>query len=340
MTTAGVEDEYFEDEYFESEPSESEPFEKDHFKQCRSKVIDLQIECSKYMFIVNKLKENKERIMPFLEKEIEEWQKKFEISFEARYRIKGYEGVIEKVLIPRIDKFKLEIKQLLQLIPSEAVSLFYFQKSYAFFQSDDTSAEVFSNFLISSKLISLLCNEEIDVDTFGLRMASTLKKIEHLHKEIEQVKLHIQKFEHLIDKYKSMITLNYTFNSFELSKMLGVSETLFSEFKIFSEREIDRITDYEIDYFHGHKPPVVCFSSIDYSSSVLYNTLLNYFRLRLKYSMGEYKRLLNQISIPVFDKTVYIATYNQFREFYLSTRKTKRIWDFKYKIYEYDEWDV
>ena len=84
--------------------------------------------------------------------------------------------------------------------------------------------------LISSKFISLLCDKDIDVELFGLEITTTLKKIEHLKKEINQINLHIQKYEQKIDKCYNDLTFENSFNRVQLRLLLGINKLYFSDF--------------------------------------------------------------------------------------------------------------
>jgi len=175
------------------------------FEQDRIQLSELKSKCEEFNTIIDKLKTNDSVVKAFLMDEIQEFYRKKHLIRDIQHKINVYNGVVNKVLIPKIEKSNLEIEQLKKTIPSYAVSMCCLFKYQSFYQSDEVSSEVFSNFLINSMLISLLCDKEIDVDSYGLLIKTTLKKIDKLRRENKVIKQHIQKYTQKIDDCKNKI---------------------------------------------------------------------------------------------------------------------------------------
>lgn len=275
-----------------------------HFEQDRSMILDCQIECNKFVYVINKLIDNKEKVLPFLKNEICEFHIKRKANNNLMHKIDVYKGIIKNILIPRLNDLKFKIKQLIQLIPSEAVLVFCLYKYQLFNQSDGIISDIFSNYLISSKFISLLCDKDIDVELFGLEITTTLKKIEHLKKEINQINLHIQKYEQKIDKCYNDLTFENSFNRVQLRLLLGINKLYFSDF--------DEIPNDVLTFKRGYTIYYYC---IDESAEKLYNVLMDYCKYKLKELITKYINTLDKINNPHFDKSEYISTYHKYKEY-------------------------
>ena len=107
-------------------------------------------------------------------------------------QINEYKRIL--ALEDRILRNNSEIESLLRTIPSEALSVScIFSYSDRFEYENQVSYNFTSNFLIVSKIISLLTDKELDVDTFMNTMRETLKRINELHKENDDIRREIDK---------------------------------------------------------------------------------------------------------------------------------------------------
>ena len=278
----------------------------DWFEQDRDMMTSLQKELNnEYAYcssIIQKLTDNRDKVLSVLEKTLLEREHYKYDSYVCKleHTISMCKGAIEKILIPRLNKFKLEIKQLLQLISTEAVSIYCLYKYQAFIQFDDeTSSNVFSNYLINSELISLLCDKDIDVDSFGLEITSTLKKIDHLTKEIVKVNLNIQKYQQKINKCESEIKIyidqfreQLYKDRIQLYELLGISESCFLEYTTIHDDGRGILYDITIGRYGERYRLLYHYTK---SAKLLYKRIVDYFRSKLDILLKKYKRTLVRI---------------------------------------------
>ena len=212
------------------------------FKDKQKELMKLQDECDKNVSIIKKFVDKKEVVKDFLYNEIVEFKKRRDCLYNLRNSIRSRRGIISKMFIPQIQKNNLEIEQLKRTFQTEAVSLFCLYKYSSVYQTDYVSSEVFSNTLISSKLISLLFNEETNIEVFGSTLISSLKRIDKLRKNntnLEQlINKYLQKISEIEEKIKLLEPDEYNFNRERLCEILGVDKSYFKDLNQIPEKVI------------------------------------------------------------------------------------------------------
>ena len=220
--------------------------------ECRKKkrLIIISDEWKKtYNIIVNE----KDNIIGFIDKWIHEaWLDEYNKICDDMQKL--HKTIIEQEntissLQNQFLKNKSEIKHLKKLIPSDAVSVCCLYTYQQYYEQPQPSYEVFSNFLITSKLISILTGNETDAGTFFENVRYALKRIDELRKQNDELIQRIKELEHNIEplhskilrfckciygsSFKKKISLNMFEMCNELQSFLKIPDKFFLDGNIF-----------------------------------------------------------------------------------------------------------
>lgn len=125
--------------------------------------------------------EYRDKIQHFLYEWCKQFPKLNEEIAVLKNKYSVHHGIIQKILTPKLQKNKQRIQDLLTQLHTPAYTLSALYRYSSFVDEDKSTAyEVYSNYLICSKLISMLSGEDTDPDTY-------------LQKQLEKTKVIISK---------------------------------------------------------------------------------------------------------------------------------------------------
>lgn len=173
------------------------------YAELRAELFDVYSDCEKVIEKRNKV----QRYIRFLCSAFETFYKtEIELKETLPQQIKECERYIEE-LLEMIKDNNDHIKKCKSYIPIEAITMFCLFKYQSKYQADYISSEVFSNFIINSKIISLLCNHEFNVGMYETEIINNLNEIKERRLENEIWKELIEREKEKIIKIKAKISL-------------------------------------------------------------------------------------------------------------------------------------
>ena len=179
----------------------------------QQQIDSLKNQLSQLSIVYYKFKqfEYRHKIQKFLYEWCKQYPKLNDEIEVLKNKYSGHHGIIQKILIPQLQKNNQRIQDLLTQMHTPAYTLSALYR-YSYFVDEDKSAayDVYSNYLICSKLISMLSGEDTDPDTYLNKQLEKTKfiigKLRKRNLEIqESIEKHRKKEVELQEKHDKLV---------------------------------------------------------------------------------------------------------------------------------------